>query len=115
MPVARGRWCWRNCKRTYKINDAVPIVLDSMGWNSNIAIMPYNARFRMHRRVFLEYFSPSRTAEFRPLQREGACKLLLDLLDTPNAFFDHNRKYVPFTVSAYSTSLHPVTGSYLVW
>jgi hypothetical protein len=86
-----------------------------MGWNPTIALMPYDARFRMHRRAMLEYLSPVQTAEFRPLQREGASKLLLDLLDTPDAFFDHNRKYVPFTVSAHSTSPHPVTGSCLVW
>jgi hypothetical protein len=86
-----------------------------MGWELNIALMPYDARFRMHRRAMLEYLSQSRTPEFRLLQREGASKLPLDLLDTPDAFFDHNRKYVPFTAIARTTSPHPVTGSCLAW
>jgi cytochrome P450 len=86
-----------------------------MGWERNIALMPYGDRFRMHRRAIMEHLSPARTPEFRPLQREGACKLLLDLLDTPDAFFDHNRKYVPFTVSAHRKSPYPVTGSCLAW
>ena len=67
-----------------------------MGWDSVLTNLPYGERFRKHRRLIQEAFSPQAILAFRPLQRMEACTLLLGLLESPDSFMGHVRRFAYF-------------------
>lgn len=73
-----------------------------MGWDSSLPQLPYGPRFRKHRRLILDHFNRD-VNSFRPTQRDEAYILLRDLLETPDAFLQHIRRWsdppIPFAYS----------------
>jgi hypothetical protein len=78
-----------------------------MGWDSSLPQLPYGPRFRKHRRLILDHFNRG-VNSFRPTQRNEAYILLHDLLETPDAFLQHIRRWSHSHVPcAYSSPLTP--------
>ena len=86
-------------RRTYFVRDAVLTERGSLGREYSITTMPYGARFRMHRRAIQDYFSPARITDYRTLQRQEACSLVLNVLNTPHDIRFLTRRYVPCPAS----------------
>ena len=63
-----------------------------MGWDSSLPQLPYGPRFRKHRRLILDHFNRG-VNSFQPTQRDEALILLRDLLETPDAFLQHIRRW----------------------
>src|SRR5258708_11364411 len=63
-----------------------------MGWDASLPQLPYGPRFRKQRRLILDHFNRSVNA-FQPTQRDEAYILLRDLLETPDAFLRHIRRW----------------------
>ena len=66
-----------------------------MGWDSSLPQLPYGPRFRKHRRLILDHFNRG-VNSFQPTQRDEALILLRDLLETPDAFLQHIRRWSDF-------------------
>ena len=63
-----------------------------MGWDSSLPQLPYGPRFRKHRRLILDHFNRD-VNSFQSTQRDEAYILLRDLLETPDAFLQHIRRW----------------------
>ena len=78
-----------------------------MGWDSSLPQLPYGPRFRKHRRLILDHFNRA-VHSFRPTQRDEAYILLRGLLETPDAFLQHIRRWSDSHVPcAYNSRLTP--------
>ena len=78
-----------------------------MGWDSSLPQLPYGPRFLKHRRLILDHFNKS-VNSFRTTQRDEAYILLCNLLETPDAFLQHIRRWsVSHIPCAYSSRLTP--------
>lgn len=58
--------------------------------------MPYGDRWRKHRRIFHQYFRPTASETFRPIQAKKVQDLIFNLLDSPEQFLDHLKTYVRY-------------------
>lgn len=67
-----------------------------MGWEINVAIMPYGDVWRRHRRVFQNNFNKKAVQNFEPVQTKKVRELLQGLLRAPEKFEAHSKMYPPF-------------------
>jgi hypothetical protein len=78
-----------------------------MGWDAALPQLPYGPRFRKQRRLILDHFTRG-VNSFRPTQRNEAYVLMRDLLETPDAFLRHIRRWndsrIPYTHNSPLTS-----------
>ncbi|RXW15361.1 hypothetical protein EST38_g10493 [Candolleomyces aberdarensis] len=70
----------------YSSRTPLPMINELMGWDFNVAFMPYGARWRKNRRVAQHSLSPVATKEYRPYITKSTRKLLKRLLDDPDPF-----------------------------
>lgn len=63
-----------------------------MGWDASLPQLPYGPRFHKQRRLILDHFTRG-VNSFRPTQRNEAYVLLRGLLETPDAFRQHIRRW----------------------
>ncbi|KAF5364651.1 hypothetical protein D9758_005513 [Tetrapyrgos nigripes] len=68
----------------YSSRPAMPMVDDLMGWEWDLAHMPYSDRWRRHRKTFTHYFQPRAITEHHPFQRKSITELLQKLLALPD-------------------------------
>ncbi|KAI0752761.1 cytochrome P450 [Daedaleopsis nitida] len=79
-------------KRTANTSDRMQTCLvDIIGAGFNMVVMRYGQQWREHRRVFWEYFHPTVSAGYRPIQRAAAHRFLYKVLTDPTRFKDHIR------------------------
>ena len=52
-------------------------------------MIPYNDRWRLHRRLFHQSFRPEAALNYRPVQLHKARDLVLNLLETPDSYVAH--------------------------
>ncbi|KAJ6585088.1 cytochrome P450 [Mycena capillaripes] len=76
--------------RIYSDRPLIPMV-DLMGWDFTMAVMPHAERWRQHRRLFHQYFHRDAITAYRPIQLEKVHDLLRGLLQTPEEFFAHTK------------------------
>lgn len=73
-----------------------------VGWNRGLGYSrgPKDPRFREFRRLFHRFIGPQRSQDdtLLPTQEKYAAKLLLRLLNEPEAFLTHIRQYAIFSV-----------------
>ncbi|PCH36253.1 cytochrome P450 [Wolfiporia cocos MD-104 SS10] len=70
------------------------LVDEIVGWNRNLAIMPYGDTWRMHRKWFQNAFLARNSLNgYRHLQQREAYNLLIRLLEAPDAFLAHIKSY----------------------
>lgn len=67
-----------------------------VGWNRGLGYSPYGERFKEFRRMFHQTMGPRQTLELMPLQKWGAAKFMLRLLEYPEGFIEHARQYVRY-------------------
>ncbi|KAF8554406.1 cytochrome P450 [Imleria badia] len=62
---------------------------DFFGWSFNSVMVPYNDRWRLHRRLFHQAFRPEAALNYHPVQLQKARDLILNLLETPENYIAH--------------------------
>ncbi|KIM41937.1 hypothetical protein M413DRAFT_71520 [Hebeloma cylindrosporum] len=87
-------------KRSSIYSDRPRFVLLSelMGWETASTHLRYGPRFRKHRRFINQTFNPRALSAFRPLQEKEVLVLLEGMLQNPDAFVDHFRRYAAATI-----------------
>ncbi|KAH9917068.1 cytochrome P450 [Fomitopsis serialis] len=70
------------------------MMIDLLGWEHNLGLMPYNEEVRKHRRwTHMPFLSRSSLAAFADMQRREAIALLMGLLNDPEDFGAHIYRY----------------------
>ncbi|KAJ6508848.1 cytochrome P450 [Mycena sanguinolenta] len=77
-------------KRSHIYSDrpVVPMV-ELMGWNFAIGLMPMGDKWRRYRRMFQQHFRRDVSRTYRPIQRKKIYMLLQGLLSSPEEFREH--------------------------
>ncbi|KAH9478386.1 Cytochrome P450 monooxygenase COX2 [Psilocybe cubensis] len=78
--------------RIYADRPAKPVT-DLMGWNINVAVMPYGEEWRKRRKVCQKHFNLDASKSYEPLQIAQVRKLLQGLLDSPEQFDAHSKMF----------------------
>ncbi|KAF9263041.1 cytochrome P450 [Marasmius fiardii PR-910] len=81
--------------RSYNYSDRIrwPMLGELMRFRWMIPVMEYSDRWRMHRRVFHQFFQPRMVPEYYNIQRERSTWLVQKLATAPKDFFKHVRKH----------------------
>lgn len=89
-------------KRSSNYSDRPDIPMANMtGWTAiNIGLIHYGELWRRHRRLFHQKFRQNAVSEFHPLQTSKIQVLLRNLLENPEEFSLHVRKYVPLLLTS---------------
>ncbi|THH14926.1 hypothetical protein EW146_g5474 [Bondarzewia mesenterica] len=64
-------------------------VIVRLGWS--LGFVPYGQRWRDMRKAFHQYFHPTATLQYHPIEERATVELLKRLLDTPEDFIEHLR------------------------
>ncbi|KAJ7672763.1 CyP450 monooxygenase [Mycena rosella] len=74
-------------KRSHLYSDrpAAPMI-DLIGWDFNVGLMPYTDKWRQHRRLFQQSFRPDAARTYRPIQMTKIHDFLRGLLSRPEDF-----------------------------
>lgn len=76
--------------------------------------MSYGRKFTTHRRLVQQHFQPSVVAEsYSPLMRQATRILLVDLLDRPECFVEHLKKFYNPLVVTLGPTLTPYISAWL--
>ncbi|EPQ56876.1 cytochrome P450 [Gloeophyllum trabeum ATCC 11539] len=78
--------------RIYSDRPIVPMI-QMMGWDWNIGLMPYGLAWRQRRREFHQQFTAAKSKEYHPTVTSKAHELLRNLLGNPEAFLKHIQHY----------------------
>ncbi|KAF9523361.1 cytochrome P450 [Crepidotus variabilis] len=70
----------------YSSRPQFKVLNDLMGWDWLISSMPYGDAWRDRRKLFNDYLHPSMTQNYQPAQVEFIRKMLVQLIDSPEAF-----------------------------
>ncbi|KAF7346414.1 putative cytochrome P450 [Mycena sanguinolenta] len=85
-------------------------MVELMGWDFNVGLLPLGDRWREGRKMFQEHFRRDRVRNYHPIQMEKIHQLLRGLLSSPQEFGDHLRllsgAIVMATVYGYDIQLH---------
>ncbi|KAF9041593.1 cytochrome P450 [Panaeolus papilionaceus] len=81
---------FENRARIYSDRPVFP-VRDMIGWGYNLGLLNYGDFWRAHRKVCQQNFKVDAVHKYRPIQTRKVHEMLLALLDTPDAFVDHNK------------------------
>jgi hypothetical protein len=83
-------------KRSSNYSDRPRMIMadELMGWHWDFAHMPYNDKWRRHRRAFHQYFQPRNLASYYPVQVQVAINLLQQLGASPEKYDQHVRQMV---------------------
>lgn len=76
----------------------LPALLNSrMGWGEVLSHQAVGPRFRKHRRIIQDQFSPKRVSQYANIQRKEVYATLLDLGNAPDGLMKHlKRSALPF-------------------
>ncbi|KAF9462161.1 cytochrome P450 [Collybia nuda] len=82
-------------KRSVNYADRPSLVManELMGWDWDMAHMPYSDRWRQHRKMFHQYFRPQAVPAYQQIQVEATTTLLRQLLEAPDDFREHIRQH----------------------
>lgn len=87
---------WRvNCTHVHRGSSytySITLRGNSVGWNRGLGYAPYGERFKEFRRMFHHTLGPRPAQDLLPLQGQENARLLLQLLDAPDAFIEHARQ-----------------------
>ncbi|KAK0500313.1 cytochrome P450 [Armillaria luteobubalina] len=83
-------------------------MINLVGWGHNMAFMRYSDWWRMHRRMFHQYFQPRAVPAYYPVQMRATSVLLQQLHKSPADFVHHVRHHagsvIMKTVYAYDVN-----------
>ncbi|THH07559.1 hypothetical protein EW145_g3297 [Phellinidium pouzarii] len=69
-----------------------------VGWNRGLGYAQYGERFKDFRKMFHQTMGPRSLPDLRPLQEKENARLLLRLLEKPEAFIEHARQSTGATI-----------------
>ncbi|KDR79209.1 hypothetical protein GALMADRAFT_137092 [Galerina marginata CBS 339.88] len=100
---------------TYSDRMRMPMVLELMNWDYNMALLPYGAWWRRHRRTFNEHFHQNIVSKYQPVQAREVRAFLHRLLITPDDFMHHIRHTFAATIMsvAYGISVKESDDPYI--
>ncbi|KAF9264353.1 cytochrome P450 [Marasmius fiardii PR-910] len=75
--------------QNYSDRPRYPMLNELLRWGWNVGFMQYSEYWRLHRRVFHEYFQPRVLPQYYDIQRERTSLLIQDLTTSPKDFFEH--------------------------
>ncbi|KAH9916791.1 cytochrome P450 [Fomitopsis serialis] len=82
-------------KRSSKYSDRPRFILTAMmGFDLAMSIMPYGEQWRRHRRWFAAAFVDKKLESYVPIQQRETHRLLVGLLESPDAFLALIKRYV---------------------
>ncbi|KAK0480174.1 cytochrome P450 [Armillaria novae-zelandiae] len=82
-------------KRSGNYSDRPEMHMMSLaGWDFSVGLMRYSDWWRMHRRMFHQYFQPRALPSHYPAQLKATSVLLRQLLESPDNLFQHVRHHV---------------------
>jgi cytochrome P450 len=81
----------------YSSRHPQPMVMRASG-NRRMVFMPYGRDWRAIRNIIHRLLTPSMSKSYSPIQAFEAKQLSVDLLDTPEDFYMHNRRYSASTI-----------------
>ncbi|KAH9039121.1 cytochrome P450 [Lactarius pseudohatsudake] len=81
----------------YSCRPRFVLIAEMMGWDASLPQLPYGPRFRRQRRLIQDHFTKG-VHSFRPTQRTETRILLRGLLETPDAFLQHIRRFAAGTI-----------------
>ncbi|PPQ72181.1 hypothetical protein CVT24_002393 [Panaeolus cyanescens] len=104
-------------KRSSNYSDRMrmPMVIELMGWDYNMGLLPYGSWWRRHRRDFHHHFHAGITPKYKPIQVEETHAFLKRLLVTPDDFLLHIRHTFGSTIMriAYGITIRDTTDPYV--
>ncbi|CAK5284897.1 unnamed protein product, partial [Mycena citricolor] len=68
----------------YSSRVQAPMMNELMGWGGFVGFLPYGARWRSHRKAFMQAFNPEAVKQFHSQQRTGVHNLLRRILAQPS-------------------------------
>ena len=71
-----------------------------MGWGEVLSHQRVGPRFRKHRRIIQDQFSPKQVSRYAHIQRKEAYATLVDLGNTPNDLMKHLKRSAPVPFAA---------------
>jgi hypothetical protein len=77
----------------YSSRHPQPLVLDVASAGKRITFMPYGKDWRALRNIFHRLLTPQMSRSYTPTQMFEARQLSVDLLENPQDFYMHNRRY----------------------
>ncbi|KAK0469622.1 cytochrome P450 [Desarmillaria tabescens] len=84
-------------------------MLKLVGWGHNMAFMRYSDWWRMHRRMFHQYFQPRAVPAYYAVQMKATSVLLQQLHKSPDEFVHHVRHHAGSVImkTVYGYDVHP--------
>ncbi|KIJ19360.1 hypothetical protein PAXINDRAFT_7844 [Paxillus involutus ATCC 200175] len=94
-------------KQSRKYSDR-PVVAtaDLFGWERHSAIARYGPRFRLHRRLYHEFFHAGPALSYRPRQLQTAYEMLTRILDDPTHYAEHFDTFAASVVLSVTYGYH---------
>ncbi|KAF8959261.1 cytochrome P450 [Flammula alnicola] len=91
-------------RRSKKYSDR-PVIptIKMMGWERNVALIPYGDDWRMHRKICQQNFRQEAAPKYYPIQLEKVKQFLRGLLESPERFEDHSKM---FSVSIFMSTMY---------
>ncbi|KAK0480127.1 cytochrome P450 [Armillaria novae-zelandiae] len=81
-------------KRSRNYSDRPDFTMTKLtGWGRILSFMRYSDQWRMHRRMFHQYFQPRAVPAYYPVQLKATSVLLQQLHNSPDAFVQHIRHH----------------------
>ncbi|KAF8921827.1 cytochrome P450 [Mucidula mucida] len=77
----------------YSDRPSFHMAIGLMQWAWAFVFMRYSDKWRIHRKIFHQYFQPSKVAAFHPVQMNATVTLLQHMLKSPDQFFNHVRNH----------------------
>ncbi|KAF9044301.1 cytochrome P450 [Panaeolus papilionaceus] len=87
-------------KRSSNYSDRMrlPMLIELMGWDIDMALLPHNDWWRRHRRAFHEHFHGNVVSKYQPTQLRECRAFLQRLQHTPEDFLHHIRHTFAATI-----------------
>ncbi|KEF54941.1 uncharacterized protein A1O9_09384 [Exophiala aquamarina CBS 119918] len=77
----------------YSSRMPLPMACDTVSAGRRLVFMPRSKRWRAVRAIIHRLLTPAAAKSYAPIQEYEAKQLSVDLLQEPNTFYDHNRRY----------------------
>ena len=88
-----------------------------MGLDWSFALLPYGSQWRRQRKMFHQFFNSSTVEAYQPSQLSEARKFLVKLLDSPEQFMGHIRRFahsnLPILIYSYDFVIRNVSATIL--
>ncbi|KAJ6508704.1 cytochrome P450 [Mycena sanguinolenta] len=103
-------------KRSHIYSDRPVITMvELIGWDFNLGLLPLGDRWREHRRMFQEHFRRDIARSYHPIQMKKIHQLLRGLVSSPQKFGEHLKTLTAAIIMAtvYMYDVHPTNDRFV--